>query len=51
MSWLHPATPRVKTFIVDQNGVVYERDLGAMTTEMASARKDYDPTPAWRKVQ
>ena len=41
----------VKTFIVDQNGVVYERDLGAMTTEIASAMKDYNPTPAWRKVQ
>ena len=41
----------VKTFIVDQNGVVYERDLGAMTTEIASGMKDYNPTPAWRKVQ
>ena len=41
----------VKTFIVDQNGVVFERDLGAMTTEIASAMKDYNPTPPWRKVQ
>ena len=24
---------------------------GAMTTEIASAMKDYNPTPAWRKVQ
>jgi hypothetical protein len=41
----------VKTFIVNQNGVVYERDLGAMTTQIASAMKDYNPTAAWRKVQ
>ena len=41
----------VKTFIVNQNGIVYERDLGAMTIEIASAMKDYNPTPAWRKVQ
>jgi hypothetical protein len=41
----------VKSFIENQNGVVYERDLGAMTTEIASAMKDYNPTPAWRKVQ
>jgi hypothetical protein len=49
-----PAEYRVsgaKTFIVNQNGVVYERDLGAMTTEIASAMKDYNPTAAWRKVQ
>jgi hypothetical protein len=41
----------VKTFVVNQNGLVYERDLGAMTTGIASAMKDYNPTPAWRKAQ
>jgi hypothetical protein len=41
----------VKSFIENQDGVVYERDLGAMTTVVASAMKDYNPTPAWRKVQ
>ena len=33
----------VKTFIVNQNGIVYERDLGPMTTEFASAMKAYNP--------
>lgn len=41
----------VKTFIVNRSGVVYERDLGAMTTQLASAMKDYNPTAGWRKVQ
>ena len=37
----------VKTFIVNQTGVVYERDLGPKTTDIASSMKDYNPTPAW----
>lgn len=41
----------VKTFIVNQSGVVYDRDLGAMTTQIASAMKDYNPTQTWRKAQ
>src|SRR6202007_2609805 len=30
----------VKTFIVNQDGTVYKRDLGSMTTEIAAAMKD-----------
>lgn len=40
----------VKTFIVDQDGKVYERDLGPMTTQIAAAMKDYNPTAAWHKA-
>ena len=40
----------VKTFIVNQDGTVYKRDLGSMTTEIAAAMKDYNPTAGWRKA-
>jgi Protein of unknown function (DUF2950) len=41
----------VKTFIVNQDGIVYERDLGAMTTQIAAAMKSYNPDSTWKKVR
>ena len=41
----------VKTFIVNQDGVVYERDLGPMTPQLASALNSYNPDSTWRKVR
>ncbi len=41
----------VKTFIVSQDGVVYEKDLGPMSTQLAASVKTFDPDPTWHKVQ
>lgn len=41
------ASSGVKTFIVNQDDVVWEKDLGAKTTALASATKSYDPGPGW----
>ena len=41
----------VMTFIVDQTGVVYQKDLGDKTAEVASAITEYTPDEAWKKAQ
>ena len=40
----------VMTFIVNQDGVVYQKNLGANTDAVASAMKAYDPDASWQKV-
>ncbi len=40
----------VMTFIVDQDGIVYEKDLGPKTAAMAKAMTKYDPDSTWRKA-
>lgn len=40
----------VMTFIVNHDGVVFEKDLGPKTTELARAMKTFDPDESWRKV-
>ena len=40
----------VMTFIVNQDGVVYEKNLGASTDAVARAMKAYDPDASWQKV-
>jgi hypothetical protein len=37
----------VKTFIVNQNGVVYEKDLGPDTLRIAKAMELYNPDKTW----
>jgi hypothetical protein len=37
----------VQTFIVSWDGVVYQKDLGADTTKIASAMKRYNPDKTW----
>ena len=39
----------VMSFIVNQDGVVYERDLGPNTAAVASGIKAFDPDPTWQK--
>jgi len=39
----------VKTFIVNHEGVVYEKDLGASTAELARRIKRFDPDKTWAK--
>ena len=42
----------IMTFIVNQQGVVYERDLGPKTDEIAKAMTKYDPDKTlWKKVE
>jgi Protein of unknown function (DUF2950) len=46
----YPAAYRssgVMTFIVDQDDVVYEKDLGPDTAKLARAMTDYSPDPTW----
>ena len=40
----------VMTFIVDQDGIVYEKDLGPKTAEMAKSLTRYDRDATWRKA-
>jgi len=41
----------VMTFIVDETGTIYEKDLGPDTTKLAQAMTVYDPDSTWRKVE
>jgi hypothetical protein len=38
----------VMTFMVNQEGKVYQRNLGAKTAALAAAMTTYDPDPAWK---
>ncbi|CAN0029359.1 unnamed protein product [Phaeothamnion confervicola] len=37
------------TYIVNQNGVVYQKDLGDKTEDLAKAIQAYDPDSSWKK--
>jgi hypothetical protein len=37
----------IMTFIVNQQGRVYQKDLGAKTTTIVGGLKDYDPDKTW----
>jgi len=37
----------VMTFIVNQQGRVYQKDLGPKTSKLAGTMKAYDPDPSW----
>jgi hypothetical protein len=41
----------VMTFIVGEDGVVYEKDLGTKTPIVAKAMKEYDPGAGWKKSE
>jgi hypothetical protein len=43
-------TSGVMTFIVNHDGVVYEKDLGPKTRDLARAMKKFDPDTTWRKA-
>lgn len=40
----------VMTFIVNQQGRVYEKNLGAETAKLAAALAEYNPDPSWKMV-
>jgi hypothetical protein len=41
----------VTTFLMNHDGIVYQRDLDDDTAKTAEAMDAYDPTPEWKKVQ
>jgi len=41
----------VMTFMVNHEGVVYEKDLGKNTAKTATAMTSYDPDKTWKKVE
>ncbi len=41
----------VMTFIVTEDGVVYQKDLGRKTDVLAKAMKEYDRNPSWQKAE
>ena len=49
----YPAEYRVSgvmTFIINQRGIVYQKDLGEKTTEVAGAMTEFNPDNTWTKV-
>jgi hypothetical protein len=41
----------VMTFIVNEDGVVYQKDLGEKTAALAKAMKEYNPTSSWQESE
>jgi hypothetical protein len=41
----------VMTFIVDADGVVYQKDLGKKTEVLAKSMKEYNPDSSWQKAE
>jgi len=41
----------VMTFIVSEDGVVFQKDLGRKTDGLAKAMKEYNPDSSWRKAE
>ncbi len=41
----------IMTFVVNQEGVVYQKDLGKNTGKLAKAVKRYDPDKTWKKAE
>ena len=41
----------VMTFVVNYEGVVYEKDLGKNTAKTAKAMTSFDPDQTWKKVE
>jgi hypothetical protein len=39
------------TFVVNQNGTVYQKDLGLKTEELAKAMTLYNPDRTWKRAQ
>ena len=41
----------VMTFIIDQDGVVYQKDLGKKTETLAITMKEFNPDSSWQKAE
>ena len=40
----------IMTFIVNQRGLMFQKDLGEDTVSLAAAMNEYDPDPTWTPV-
>ena len=45
------AASGVMTFIIDQDGIVYQKNLGPNTANLAKTLSVYDPDETWEKVE
>lgn len=41
----------IMTFIINQNGILFQKDLGKSTTETATAMSEFDPGEGWTPVE
>lgn len=41
----------VMTFIVNEDGIIYQKDLGKKTEALGKAMKEYDPDSSWHKAE
>ena len=41
----------IMTFIVNQDGIVYEKDLGPESAAMAGKMTQYDPDESWKRIE
>jgi hypothetical protein len=41
----------IMTFVVNQDGIVYEKDLGERTEELARAMTEYSPDASWEPAE
>jgi hypothetical protein len=41
----------IMTFVVNRNGIVYEKDLGPETAKIAEAMTQYNPEETWKRAQ
>lgn len=41
----------IMSFIVNQQGVIYQKNLGAKTAKIAAGIRQYDPDGTWRKIE
>ena len=44
------AASGIMTFMVSHDGIVYQKDLGPRTAQIAEAMKIYNPDKTWTKV-
>ncbi len=45
------ANSGIMTFIINQDGVLFQKDLGKTTTETATAMSEFDPGDGWSPVE
>src|SRR5271166_5138094 len=41
----------IMTFLINQSGVVYQKDLGKTTADVASAMTEFNPDKSWKALQ
>ena len=41
----------VMSFLINQDGIVLQKDLGERTTEVAKAITEFNPDDAWKPVE